>query len=442
MQRPPQHVQVPQQPQHEAATPTAASWHSPRPAKHRPPSLVLESSNGASSLDVKQQICDTRIEAPPTLTQVPPDKRQPLPPTPTTPFAAGGMGNKPSSVSGSPIPDDHSARSVVRQRDARQPVSRKSSFNLFKRVDSKSPLPRDVTASVMSILHRDGHKKEDSCTTDDDGLEAVPADPFFDQPHLNDGRYPDVYPKVHSASTMTMTDERAGLPLSASTTIRDCRSTDQSPMQNPQTDGTSEQKDLPPLPADDTDALSPLSPTIPAPSPLPEDSPHKYGLRDKIDTPEVPQVPEEVNANKMRRKSSGLEIFNVSHCRPIQDAPPNEHPGSEKPAIRTIFPQRPEYCSASSRISFRGAINRPFGFVLYACCWLNIETIIHPSVLIKTAVDVPRLRGASKRPQLQVIRICLYSTPYTCADQMLPWTCTVTAQQQQACASRVLRVPH
>lgn len=53
-----------------------------------------------------------------------------------------------------------------------------------------------------------------------------------------------------------------------------------------------------------------LSPSIPAPSPLPEDSPHKYGLKDRMDTPEVPE-PEEINVVKARRRSNGLEIFHV-----------------------------------------------------------------------------------------------------------------------------------
>jgi hypothetical protein len=69
-----------------------------------------------------------------------------------------------------------------------------------------------------------------------------------------------------------------------------------------------QQKPLPTLP---TKRDSALSPSIPAPSPLPEDSPHKYGLKDRMDTPEVPE-PEEINVVKARRRSSGLDIFNVS----------------------------------------------------------------------------------------------------------------------------------
>lgn len=309
---------VPQQPrqQQQAATPASstATACSPRStAKHRPAPLTLRSSFGyteTTTADLKQRICDARTANPPTTTtQVPLDQRDPLPPTPTTPFA---MGNKPSSISGSPVPDDKSIRSVMR-RDSKMPMSRKSSFNLFKRIDSKSPLPRDVTASVMSILHRDGHKKEDTTATDDDGQVSVPTDPFYDQHDYDDcSRYPDVCSKVHSNSNMTMTEDRATMPLSAATTIRDCKSADLPDSQtDSQTDGAADFKDVPPVPTDDAHVLSALSPTIPAPSPLPEDSPHKYGLRDKIDTPEVPEEPEKINVAKMRRKSSGLEIFNV-----------------------------------------------------------------------------------------------------------------------------------
>lgn len=315
-------------PKQPASANTATKASSPRssPPRPRPASLTLRGTNGYTALrspDLKQRICDARTDESPTITQVPIDKREVLPPTPTSPFAIT-MGNKPSSISGSPVPDDKSARSVV-HRESRRPVSRKSSFNIFKRVDSKSPLPRDLTASVMSILHRDAHDKSDSCATDDDGLVSVPTDPFFDNPEVYDGRYPDIAPKIHSASTMTMTEERAGMPLSASTTIRDYRSNEQSPDLSTADDSACDIKDLPPLPPLRNDPRSPGSPTLPTPSPLPEDSPHKYGLRDKIDTPEVPEQPETINVAKMRRKSSGLEIFNVRAVMTVRIALTDTH---------------------------------------------------------------------------------------------------------------------
>jgi hypothetical protein len=118
---------------------------------------------------------------------------------------------------------------------------------------------------------------------------------------------------------MTITEENVR-PLSATTAIRDSRAVSrrESRLENHSTfveDFKSEaecdvtqQKPLPTLP---TKRDSALSPCIPAPSPLPEDSPHKYGLKDRMDTPDVPE-PEEINVVKARRRSSGLDIFNVS----------------------------------------------------------------------------------------------------------------------------------
>lgn len=298
----------------EASTSITTKASSPRSS---PPSkLTLQSSNGFTALpspDLKQRICDTRANSTATIIQVPLDSREPIPPTPTTPWT---MGNKPSSINGgSPTPDDQSSRSVVHihtRRGSKQHVSRKGSFgNVFKRIDSKSPLPRDVTNSVMSMLHGSGtHKKTDSCALEDDGVdENAPATPFLDQPERHDHRYPD-NSKVNSTSTTTMTESKAEQPQSAGTTIRHHKSEDQLNSSNSHLDATMDTKDLPPLPSAEEEALSP---TLPVPSPLPEDSPHKYGLRDKIDTPEPPkEAVKELSVAKMRRKSSGLEIFNVS----------------------------------------------------------------------------------------------------------------------------------
>lgn len=288
-------------------TSTVAS--SPRSAKHRPGSLRLYSSNGCTALpspELKQRICDTRINGIAAIIQVAVDNREQLPPTPTTPPAVYAMGNAHSTHVADHAADDRSLRSVVHVRRSSKPMSRKSSFNVFKRIDSRSPLPRDVTASVMSILHRDGHGKDDN-VPDSDGLVSVPTDPFFDQPEEYEGKYPRS-PKVHSASTITMTESRAHLPLSASTTIRAFTSneaSDDSPRHS--VPRISE----PSATSDDAEMLSTISPTIPAPSPLPEDSPHKYGLRDEMETPEVPEVPENIELPKARRKSSGPELFNV-----------------------------------------------------------------------------------------------------------------------------------
>ncbi|SMY19552.1 unnamed protein product [Zymoseptoria tritici ST99CH_1A5] len=278
---------------------------SPRSSPPRP-TIEISRSNGCTLLttaELKQKIHQSKTNDDTTLTQIPTDKRVPLPPTPTSPFFI--MGNKPSSESEPPIPDDRSQRSVVRTN---KPVSRKGSYNVFKRVDSRSPLPRDVTASVMSILHRDGQKRDEDFP-DDDGAAIASNQPTYAVPERSDSRYPPTMsrPKLRSHSTTTMTEDKASQPLSASTTIRDFRALDGKQADGAQLDG-----------ADDDDSAeemarlhsTSLSPTIPAPSPLPEDSPHKYGLRDKMDTPELPEPVKEISLPKARRKSSGLEIFN------------------------------------------------------------------------------------------------------------------------------------
>ncbi|KXT12732.1 hypothetical protein AC579_8898 [Pseudocercospora musae] len=289
-------------------SPTTALPRSSPPTRHRPASLSLINTNGCTAIstsELKQRICDTRINGIAAIIQVPTDNREPTPPTPTTPPAVFAMGNAHSTHLTDHSADDKSMRSVVHVRRSSKPISRKSSFNVFKRIDSRSPLPRDVTASVMSILHRDGPSKDDG-VPDSDGPVSVPTDPFFDQPEDCEGQYPRS-PKVNSASTITMTESRAHLPLSASTTIRDFRSAETS--EDDPLAGTP-QINEPDAIRDDVDILSAISPTIPAPSPLPEDSPHKYGLRDEIDTPEVPDVQENIELPKARRKSSGPELFN------------------------------------------------------------------------------------------------------------------------------------
>ena len=214
------------------------------------------------------------------------------------------MGNSHSSNSGSPAPDDRSMRSVVHIRRHSKPMIRKSSSNLLKRLENHSPLPREVTASVMSVLHRDGTKKDPT----DDALVGVPTDPFFNRPDQYDHRYPGRSPGgrvVHSTSTVTITEGRANMPLSPSTTIRDFTSSE--------SERNDSKTEFPRIeePDPEDELLENLSPTIPAPSPLPEDSPHKYGLRYATNTPPVPHGTPDIQVPKARRKSSGLEIFKV-----------------------------------------------------------------------------------------------------------------------------------
>ena len=103
---------------HEVATsPTSTTACSPRSPLiirgHRPSDLKLTKTNGLTKIpipELKQQICDGHTNSCATITQVSHRRPKRLPKTPIV------MGNKPSSVTGSPAPggDDSSMRSVVR----------------------------------------------------------------------------------------------------------------------------------------------------------------------------------------------------------------------------------------------------------------------------------------------------------------------------------------
>jgi hypothetical protein len=104
-------------------------------------------------------------------------------------------------------------------------------------------------------------------------------------------------PMQPASPTATLTEESAARPLSASSTITDRR-------------GNTDVEDEEDSPAHLR--VSALSPTLPLPTPIPEDSPHKYGLPDRMDTPEEsPPSQVDVELAKARRRSSGLAIFKV-----------------------------------------------------------------------------------------------------------------------------------
>lgn len=280
---------------------------------HRPSDLTLKKTNGLTTFTISEltsQISASSTKSCTAITQVPRHRSKRRPKTPID------MGNKPSSISGSPeIPDNSSVRSVVR-RPVR--VLRKSSTNLFQRINSKSPmLPPEVQCTAIQVSQQVSTSTFDASNN---GNDESPVDPSADGPISS--KSPGMAP-MHSASTMTITEENTR-PLSATTAIRDSRaeSRRESRLENHPAfveefksetqDQPVQQKSLPALPAKRDSALSP---SIPAPSPLPEDSPHKYGLKDRMDTPEVIE-PEMINVVKARRRSSGLDIFNVSHIVP------------------------------------------------------------------------------------------------------------------------------
>ena len=292
--------------------PTSTEAWSPRSPliirDHRPSDLTLTRTNGFTTIainELKQRICDCGTDSCNTITQVPRHRSRRLPKTPIVAV----MGNKPSSLSGSPEPDNASLRSVMRKPNR---LLRKSSTNLFKRIDSKSPLQPELTGTVIQVHQQVSPTTFDSSHNEND---ESPVDPFKDPKTPSNSH--DVVP-VSSASSVTITEEDAMQLLTASTTIRESRvdSRRESRLENRSSfvevldpDSEDELKQLPPPPPPHRDSA--LSPSIPAPSPLLEDSPHKYGLKDRMDTPEVPE-PEEINVVKVRRRSSGLEIFNVS----------------------------------------------------------------------------------------------------------------------------------
>jgi len=227
------------------------------------------------------------------------------------------MGNRPSSLNGSPGPDDNASLNSVVRRPAR--ILRKRSNNLLKRLDMKSPLPRPLTAtSILVTTH--GH------------FDAS-LDSFIEPAHL---AHESVIMLPSAATATTLVDgDAADHPLSASTTIKDGRCDSKSPYQAAVEDADEDFIEIPPpVP---THRSSALSPTIPAPSPLPEDSPHKYGLKDHMDTPEPEQEPPvDISINKARRRSSGLEIFTVStpkhpHAPVATNTPSHRKPKPSNP---------------------------------------------------------------------------------------------------------------
>jgi len=287
----------------------------------RPADLALTRTNGLTTLrpdDLKRRISDGRSDRYDTQVQVPRLKaRRQLPKTPSYEAMGNTQSNANSSTS-----DNASVRNGPRGAVR---VLRKSSTNLFNRMDAKSPIPPEVTTTTV-IQVRQQASPPGLDGTDDES----PVDPFMGGQRLSQASGDRA---VRSPTTATITDEAGSRPLSATTTIRDSRpqTRNQSrresrieedleshenmaepvrPTSRPSSRPTSFPPRISPIPPPSS-RQSALSPTLPAPSPLPEDSPHKYGLKDRMDTPEVPE-PEEIRVVKAaRRRSSGLEIFNV-----------------------------------------------------------------------------------------------------------------------------------
>jgi hypothetical protein len=310
-------------------SPSAAASHTSLPPQeprcllsrsHRPSTISVDETNGASTLpayELKQAIHETRLS---NETLQPLDRTLPLvlpergrtrhrrSPAQQIDLSATIMGNQHSHHDSTDDGafdhvDDRSTPSVLqvsRLKAARLP--RRSSMNVFKRLDVKSPLPIDLSGAVIEVPKAATAPNLDDMVddeeTEDDERERSRAR------HAHRHSAPSPSMPMHPASpTATLTEESAARPLSASDTITDRR------------DNT----DVEDFAEEDSPAhlrISALSPTLPVPSPIPEDSPHKYGLKDRMDTPEanIPAQPDP-ELVKARRRSSGLAIFNV--CRSI-----------------------------------------------------------------------------------------------------------------------------
>jgi len=288
---------------------------------HRPSTISVDETNGASTLpayELKQAIHETRL-IPDTLQPL--DRTLPLvlpergrtrhrrSPAQQIVSAAAIMGNQHShhdttDDSAFEHADDRSTHSVLRasrlSKAARIP--RRSSMNVFKRLDSKSPLPTDSTRPVTEVPRAATAPNLDDMVDDDDTEDDERQRSRARHAHRHSAPSPSM-PMQPASPTATLTEESAARPLSASGTITDRR-------------GNTDLEDEEDSPAHTR--VSALSPTLPLPEFIPEDSPHKYGLKDRMDTPEANSPPPpDAELAKARRRSSGLAIFKVHFPPPL-----------------------------------------------------------------------------------------------------------------------------
>jgi hypothetical protein len=321
---------------------------------HRPSTISVDETNGASTLpayELKQAIHETRLindtlqPLDRTLPLILPERgrtRHRRSPAQQIGHCATTMGNQHShhdttDDSAFDHADDRSTHSVQRAsrlKAARLP--RRSSMNVFKRLDSKSPLPgTDSSRPVTEVPRAATAPNLDDMVDDDETEDDERQRSRARHAHRHSAPSPSM-PMQPASPTATLTEESAARPLSASGTITDRR-------------GNTDIEDEEDSPAHLR--VSALSPTLPLPTPVPEDSPHKYGLPDRMDTPEeIPPSQADVELAKARRRSSGLAIFKVcphfSLSLPAQ-RDTNFRLGSENTPVCLVFSQRSEYCPSS-----------------------------------------------------------------------------------------------
>lgn len=251
-----------------------------------------------------------------------------------------GALQSPAAASTSTLDEDgHSMDSVVRSPKLKpsKHAPRQSSLNLLKKKGGPhaSKVPKDLTTTVIEVpraatapnldLVGDGDAYE---VTEEGGIEN---DKFRHAKTLSSPS--PTYP-APGGSPDTITEKSATRPISAGTTVSACSARRLDPIDGGRDSSSPYLR------------VSALSPTLPAPPPVPEDSPHKYGLKDNMETPEPPSPPLELDAVKARRRSSGIEIFNVRLSRPaLMAGSANRFSGSKEPPVRIVLPQWLEHCS-------------------------------------------------------------------------------------------------
>lgn len=306
------------------AIPPAREPRFHRSRSHRPATLLIDETHGASTLpacELKHAIQSTAANQVTTTdcaaTGPPSSERGRLRHRRSAAVQLGkncGIGAKMGNLHSHHLhaedgtlddSDTRSTQSVIRaSRTKAGRVPRRSSINVFKRLDSKSPLPAEMTGTVIEVPRAATAPNLDGMADDEDDESNEHEQERSRARHAHRHSAPSPSIPVHPASpSATITEESAARPLSASDTITDHRPSSHS-----------EQSDEEESPAHLR--VFALSPTLPAPSPIPEDSPHKYGLKDRMDTPEAASPPPDIEVNKAKGRNSGLAIFNVGLAAP------------------------------------------------------------------------------------------------------------------------------
>lgn len=349
-----QHLPLSPQRQQKHSTPAvaAASHASLRPRdppsllsrSHRPATLNVGETSGATTLPVnelKQAIQQNRsIEGASQASNLTPresSSNRGRPSHRTNPAlqpkdrAGSGarMGNQhshnafgdESAFDDSDARSTHSGHRQSRLKAARLP--RRSSMNVFKRFDAKSPLPPELSGTVIEVPRAATAPNLDGMGDDDEYNITEEEQERSRARHAHRHSAPSPAIQVRSDSpTATLTEESAARPLSETGTI-----TDRHPSTQVEDFAEEDAEEGSPTHL----RISALSPTLPAPSPIPEDSPHKYGLKDRVDTPEAADPPPEIEITKATRRSSGLAIFNVSISPSEICQPPTNNQTHRKP---------------------------------------------------------------------------------------------------------------